>query len=171
MSSFDLSAKATQTTFAELVGTTQPAIAKFVAKGVLHKGGTYAQWLISYTEKLRKEAAGRGADNADRLTEARIAESHENTLSKRQDRLQKAGVLVAVDDIAQVVEEMGSSIQSSWMGAGNRIIEAIESQHEIELDDDIVNEPLRDSLRALAIRTQEFIGDLQGDERSLSSET
>lgn len=161
MTTVDLSAKAKQTEFAKIVGTSQPAIAQMIAKGVLTRNATIGQWLVEYCDRLRKEASGRGSDNNQTLTEARIAESIENTLSKRQDRLAKAGVLVAADDMALVVEEMGNTIQSTWMGVGDRIVEAIESTHKIELDDEIVYEPLRNALCNLATSTQEFIEDIQ----------
>lgn len=163
MSTIDLNVKATQTVFSKLVGTSQPAVAQMVAKGVLTRNASVGQWLVEYCDRIRKEAAGRGSDNSKSLTDARIEESRENTLSKRQDRLTKAGVLVSTEDIALVVEEMGNSIQSGWIGAGDRIIEAIQSSHKIELDDELVYGPLRASLRNLATSTQEFIDDIQRD--------
>lgn len=169
MTTLNLSEKAKQTEFADLVGTTQPAIAKLVNKGVLVKGESYKTWLLSYAHRLRTEAGGRGADNSARLTEARIAESHENTLSKRQDRLQKAGLLVVMSDIIHVIEEQGLSIQQKWLGAGDRIVQSIESTHKIEIDDELVYEPLRNSLRDLAVVTEELVNRLQGDDSELSS--
>ena len=161
----DLESIAKQTEFSELVGTSQPAIQKLCAKAVLIKGQTTGQWLTAYCHRLRAEAGGRAADNSTKLTEVRIEESRENTLGKRQDRLQKAGVLVSVDDVSEIVEELANTIQSTWISAGDRIIESISSTHKIELSDDLVYEPLRNSLRNLATRTQELIDSFQGDDR------
>lgn len=153
----NLSDQATQAGFANLVGTTQPAIQTMVARGILTRSGTYGEWLTEYCARLRSEASGRAADNSGELTQARIEESRENTLSKRQERLTKAGVLVIADDVAQVVEHMAQSTKSSFLNAGDRIVESITSKYEIELDSELVYDPLRNALGRVADATREFI--------------
>lgn len=171
MSVFDLERKAKQTEFSELVGTSQPAIANLVKRGILRRNASYGEWLQSYCDRLRTEAAGRGADNNAELTRARIDESRENTLAKRQDRLTKAKVLVVVDEVAHVVEELGSTIKSSTMGAGDRILQSIEDAYSIELDEKLVYEPLRNSLRNIATSTSELVDSIQRDDGNAAGQT
>jgi hypothetical protein len=164
----NLSDVATQAGFATIVGTTQPAIQTMVARGILTRSGTYGEWLNEYCARLRSEASGRAADNSGELTQARIEESRENTLSKRQERLTKAGVLVIADDVAQVIEHQAQFIKSNFLNAGDRIVESIASKYEIDLDSELVYEPLRNSLGHLADTTREFVegirqGTLQPD--------
>jgi phage terminase Nu1 subunit (DNA packaging protein) len=49
----------TQDDFARLVGISQPRVAQLLAEGALVREGTAAQWLMTYCERLREQAAGR----------------------------------------------------------------------------------------------------------------
>ncbi len=142
-----LDARATQSRFALIVGISQPAVAKLLGKGILPKGGTYRDWLLAYCERLRKEASGRGADNQELLTQARIDESRENALSKRLDRYEKTGLLVALPHVKAVLSAWAQQVRMNVENAGEKIFDRISAEHDLTLNDELIREPLRVALR------------------------
>lgn len=147
---------ANQTKFAAFVGVSQQAISQLKNKNVFPDGGTYAEWLSAYLERLRAEAAGRDQD--ERLSQVRIRETEMSANLKELDYLERLGKIILVADLSPLVTELFSSIQFNVMSAQERIIEAVESKHAIKLDDDDVGKPLRDALASVADGTREFIG-------------
>lgn len=59
MKVFALEQQITQADFAQLVGVSEARVSQLVADGVLARGDTVQQWLVSYCERLRDQAAGR----------------------------------------------------------------------------------------------------------------
>lgn len=49
----------TQQAFGDLVGISQPSVSEMMRIGVLHEGGTARDWLLSYCNRLREQAAAR----------------------------------------------------------------------------------------------------------------
>jgi phage terminase Nu1 subunit (DNA packaging protein) len=141
--SVDLIAKATQSGFAELVGTSKQAVQKHAAKIGLKKGGTYADWLRIYCEHLRTEAAGRGGESMNDLTKQRILESEQKTLAMMLDNQEKLGALVSVEDVSTVFDEFSGSVPTAINSAAESILAAIESKYSIQLDDELVHGPIR----------------------------
>jgi phage terminase Nu1 subunit (DNA packaging protein) len=58
----DLSARASQTEFAALVGVSQPAISALIAEGKLPFDAPLGELLCAYCERLREQAAGRSLE-------------------------------------------------------------------------------------------------------------
>ena len=147
--------KASQTTFAMMVGVSQQAISQLKSKGVLIEGGTYADWLIAYLERLRTEAAGREQDQ--RLADVRIRETEMSANLKELEYLKQLGKIILVDDISPLLNSFCSAVQFNVMAAQERIIEAIESKHSITVDDDDIGKPLRTALESVISGSREFI--------------
>lgn len=100
----------TQTEFANLVGISQPAVSDLLTRNILRPGQTGATWLLRYTNHLREQAAGRGADGE--LAANRAAESATRN-DLLQIKLKKArGEFAGVDVISQVLAYIGSQIAS-----------------------------------------------------------
>lgn len=88
----DLSGKFLQTTLADLVGVSQPAISAMVSEGKLPGDGTLGEVLLAYCQRLRAQAAGRlGADaggldlvqeRAALAREQRIAQALKNAVAR-----------------------------------------------------------------------------------------
>lgn len=57
----DLSMKATQSEFGQMVGISQPAVSDLLARGVLTLDASAGVWLREYCSQLREVAAGRAA--------------------------------------------------------------------------------------------------------------
>lgn len=145
-----LKSKATQATFAELVGVSRQAIQKQASRLGLKTGGTHAEWLRIYCEHLRTEAAGRGGDAMGDLTRQRISESEQKTLAMQLDNLVKLGELVSVEDMRRVFDEFSALVPATYNGAAETILESIESRHSITLDDELVHAPIRTAGERLA---------------------
>lgn len=159
--SVNLSATATQSGFAELVGTSKQAVQKHAAKIGLKKGGTYADWLRIYCEHLRTEAAGRGGESMQDLTRQRILESEQKTLAMMLDNQEKLGALVSVEDVSAVFDEFSGSVPTAINSAGESIQAAIESKHSITLDDEIVHGPLRATADRIAVAARKLSEDIR----------
>ena len=56
-----------QAEFGAIVGVSQQAISSFVTRGVLEPGATLGQWLQSYCQRLREQAAAQLGDTIDGL--------------------------------------------------------------------------------------------------------
>lgn len=147
--------KASQTTFAMMVGVSQQAISQLKTKGVLPEGGTYADWLIAYLDRLRSEAAGREQDN--RLSDVRIRETEMSANLKELEFFERLKKIIWVDDLAPLMNDFVSAVQFNVMAAQERIIEAIESKHSITVDDDDIGKPLRAALESVVGGAREFI--------------
>lgn len=162
-SMLNLAGKASQTRFAEVVGVTQQAIALKVKEGVLPKDGTYGEWLALYADRLRKEAAGRSGEAQDRLTEARIEESRENSAEKKQRRLAAARQLLQRADVEHILLELPAMVRQQVMTTADAIQEKLESRYSIEMTDDDIKEPLRSALGHVADRAVKLVESLDGD--------
>lgn len=147
--------KASQTTFAMMVGVSQQAISQLKNKGVLPDGGTYADWLIAYLDRLRSEAAGREQDN--RLSDVRIRETEMSANLKELEYFDKLKKIIWVDDMSPLLNDFCSAVQFNVMAAQERIIEAIESKHSITIDDDDISKHLRAALESVISGSRELI--------------
>lgn len=106
MTSVDLAAGVTQAEFAELVGISQQQVAEFVRLGVLTPGAPVGRWLLSYTSRLREEAAGRSAEQArERARFERLKADHQDMINQ-----QKRRELVPADLLEQILADFGRRI-------------------------------------------------------------
>lgn len=68
----DLDKKATQATFAGLIGIARQGVGDLVTRSILKEGGSYREWLLTYCARMREQAAGR-AERAPAATEEELA--------------------------------------------------------------------------------------------------
>lgn len=146
---------ASQTSFAQLVGVSQQSISKLKEKGVLHDGGTFEEWLNSYVERLRSEAAGREQDS--RLSASRIRETEASANLKELDYLDRLKTVIWRPDIEPLLTELCGAVQFNVMAAQERIIETIESKYSIKLEDDDIGKHLRAALESVASGAGELV--------------
>jgi hypothetical protein len=151
----DPEAKANQTAFALMVGVSQQAISQLKTKNVLPDDGTFRDWLVSYCDRLRNEAAGREQDN--RLSDVRIRETEMSANLKELEYLKQLGKIIMVDDLSPLMTAFCSAVQFNVMAAQERIIEAVESKHSITVDDDDIGKPLRAALESVIGGSRELI--------------
>ena len=79
----DLSKPLTQEEFGRLVGITQQAIEQKVAEGILRRGALGCEWLLSYCDRLREQAAGRNSDESRANTIANTKLAEEKVLGQQ----------------------------------------------------------------------------------------
>lgn len=164
MKRLDLGTKASQSRFAELVGVSQQAIALKVKDQTLPRDGTYAEWLVIYCDRLRREAAGRSGEAAEQLTQARIEESRENTAEKKQRRLAGAKQLLIRQDVEHLILQLPTMTRQQVMTTAEEIQEALEAKYSIELTDDDIKQPLRSALGRVGDHAGELVASFGGDE-------
>lgn len=133
----NLSEQAKQTVFAQLVGVSQPAINKQIEKGVLIRGGSYQDWLNSYIEQLRDQAAGRGGDKQANLTQARIEESEMKTATMRIQYHEKLGTLVVLAEAQALLVNWAAYANREFRQANNRLVLDIKSMLGVDVPDEL----------------------------------
>jgi len=137
--------QATQSGFARLVGTSQPAIAKHVQAGVLPQSATYLVWLQAYCERLRVEAAGRQASEArNRRDMAQAVESEANAQLKMRELYKQDQLILDIESVRKAMVEWSTIGKNELLGAVESIVIAIESQYAITVD----REPLQPNIDA-----------------------
>ena len=142
---------ATQSGFAELVGVSQQAISDKIEKAGLRAGGTYRQWLVSYCEHFRQLAAGRGA--ADDQANAARAKTRESTANAQLKELlfqREVGNLVPVDELEPLLESWAVTARSEMTYAIDKLIAAIQSKHNIEVEQGLIDDTLGAAFTSIA---------------------
>ncbi|MEH6825641.1 MAG: hypothetical protein V7629_17220 [Motiliproteus sp.] len=135
--SLDLLEPAKQAVFARLVGVSQPAINKQIEKGVLIRGGSYQEWLNSYIEQLRSQAAGRGGDKQANLTQARIEESEVKTALGRIQYHEKLGSLVILEEARAFLMDWAAYANREFRQANERLVLDIKSMLDVDVPDEL----------------------------------
>lgn len=146
----NLDDKATQTSFANLVGCSKQAIQKHAQRIGFPRGGSLGDWLKIYCDHLRNEAGRQGGESAGELAKQRILESRQKTLAMSLDNMEKLGHLVSTDDMAAVFGEFATAVPISINSAAERILSGLESKHAITIDDELVHGPLRAAAERMA---------------------
>ncbi len=168
MSEF-LDQAATQTGFAQLIGISQQAVSKQVEKGVLSPGKTNREWLVDYCDRLRDEAAGRGGDDQATLTQARTRDALANSQLKELQFHKEVGDLVPVSEIEPLLDSWSVTARSEMTHAVEKIIAAIQSQHGIEVEQDLIDGHLGAAFSAVADYPRQFAGDADQGEQQVEA--
>lgn len=167
----DLSAKAKQVEFAELVGVSQPAIAKHMQGGTLADGGTYAEWLRAYCDRLREEAAGRVQSDARYRRDMAQAEESEINASLKRIQLLREHKLVldfeterkfAMDWLSVIINEINRAVTGA--------VSAIESKHGIEVSREIPQSRIDAARIAIGRFAQKYGEEMLGVGESLPAD-
>jgi len=158
-----LSMSGNQTVAAKLLGVSQQAVAGMMEKNVISKEGTYGDWFPALFTHYREVAAGRGGEDLQKeLTRVRIESERETALEKKMNRLVKQNDLILKKELLSTLLNFSAGIQFQVDSIGEKVIEAIESKHDIKLDDELVNTHIRSALRSIASSAGELVGDLEG---------
>jgi len=150
---------ATQTGFAQLIGMSQQAVSKQVEKGVLLPGKTNREWLHDYCDRLRDEAAGRGGDEQATLTKSRTREAQANAQLKELQFHKEVSDLIPVSEIEPLLDSWAVTARSETTHAVEKIIAAIQSQHGIEVEQDLIDGQLGAAFAAISDYPKKFACD------------
>ena len=99
----NLEAKATQQTFATLVGVTRSAVVAAVSEGILTPGQSYKEWLLAYCKRLREMAAGRYSAGELDLTEERARLARAQSERIEMENAVKRGELAPIDTLRDAI--------------------------------------------------------------------
>ena len=157
MSCSELDAPASHASLGKLVGVSKQAIQKRAADIGLEVGAPLRTWLLQYSDHLQTMPAGRAGDNDGRLTSIRIEEAQEKTLSLKISNNKELKSLVLSSDVVEAFSDLGRTFCSSIEELENKIVDAVTSKYEIDLDDEIVAGPIR-SAAARCANTAEELG-------------
>lgn len=138
-----LDKKATQAGFARLVGVSKQAISARVSDGQMIDGGTYAEWLTSYLEGLRQEAAGR---SEKQLGEIRGRKELAQAMREEYALAQEMGLVILAPDVEPALIGILKEVQSQVLQAGKKGLQSVQAEHAIQIDDSLILNPLRDAL-------------------------
>ena len=106
----NLDSKATQQTFATLVGVTRSAIVAALSEGILAPGDTYRGWLLAYCKRLREMAAGRYSAGDLDLTEERARLARAQSERIEMENAVKRGELAPIDTLRDVLAPVVAQI-------------------------------------------------------------
>ncbi|WP_271273814.1 hypothetical protein [Aliamphritea hakodatensis] len=127
--SFDgLEERATQTGFARLVGVSQQAISGRVKDGRLREGASFADWLLTYCEELREQAAGRGGDQQADFQKSRAADMAASAALKQIQYHEKIGTLIHREEARMFLGDWSRYARREFENAFNGLFQAIEER-------------------------------------------
>lgn len=138
MSVINLDERIDQSIFGQLVGVSQQAISKLIAKDVLHKDGTLKQWLSAYCSRMREEAAGRGGDDQYNLSKARAEESIIKTAKLRLEYNREIGNLIVTEDAVDAINDWCRFANREFSQGTHRLVHEIQNKYKIEIEDQLV---------------------------------
>ena len=133
-----LDKKANQSSFGRLVGISQPSVKDHVGK-ILLSGETLGQWLLKYCEHIRMGAAGRGGNDQENLTRARIESERVKSANGLIDYQVKIGKLVQASEAEDVLVEWADFTSREMDNCIKSMVHEIETVLDKSIDDDLVN--------------------------------
>ncbi len=133
-----LDRKATQAEFAKLVGISQQAASKQLDKGAIKAGETLREWLLTYCDRLRDQAAGRGGSQQESLASAKTEEAQVKTALNRLTYQEKLGTLVLGDDVGYALSDWAGYANREFRSGTEKIVELIENEHSISVNREAV---------------------------------
>jgi len=165
----ELKKKATQTALAKLVGCSKQAISKQSDKGVLPTDGTLGEWLICYCDQLRTEAAGRSGEDQAALTKARTREAIATAQTKELQLYKDSAALVSADEVRKIVAAWATAGRAEFMNAIDKLAAAIKSEHNITLDQDVIDGIFDSAFGAVASYPEKFNTDTDVGGRAMDT--
>jgi hypothetical protein len=114
------------------------------------KTHTLDQIRTAYIRDLREKAAGRTGSKRDAIDDGRLREVLAKAVMLELEFAQKSGQLVPVEAQEQYLARLATECRTTFTGAIERLAAAIESQHGIALDADLIHETTTAALRAIA---------------------
>jgi len=146
----DLGKPATQADLARLVKVARSTIHGHHDSGLFAEGGDLGDWLLSYIEKLRTEAAGRTADSDE---EMRLAKLREMNVKAQKGELEIAQMEKQLVDRQVVYDELYPALlhmKTTLEAAGGRIATALSAQYGITINQRLLDNEFRTALHVIA---------------------
>ena len=102
----------TQADFGEMVGISEARVSQLMADGVMQRGGTAHDWLLSYCDRLRDQAAGRagGEMGGLDLVQERAALAREQRIAQELKNQVSRGEYAPIGLLADVLGRAASNV-------------------------------------------------------------
>ena len=127
--------------------------------GLDHKTDPAEKIRLAYISKLREEAAGRSEKG---LTAVRERETMASARLKELELAERLKLIVTIPDIEPLLIRLVKDIQSQVIAASNRAVQAVEAEHGITINDDIILSPIRAALGNIAGSADQFNANITG---------
>src|SRR5690606_12730409 len=114
---------------------------------------------VGYIRKLREAAAGR---NDDQLSAVRARRELADARLKELELAEKYKQIVSVDYLEPLLIGLMKQIQSAVLEAGNKSLQLLETNHSIEVDDDVILGNLRAALGTVAGGADQLVATVTG---------
>lgn len=151
-----------QVEFADLIGISKQAVSAHIKGGVIPESGSCRQWLHAYCERLRLEASGRAPSDARERRDLAAARKDEVQAALAERELYRQdGLILDIDSVRQAMSEWIALGKNEFLGAIDRMITAIESEHGITIDRAALQPDIDAAL--WAIGDYQFESDSPGD--------
>jgi hypothetical protein len=127
--------------------------------GINWRKTTLDEVRIAYIRKLREAAAGR---SDEQLGVNRARRELADAMLKELELAEKYKLIINVDGVEPMLISLMKEIQSVVIEAGNKALQAIETTHELKVDDDLVLGPLYAALGNLAASGDQLVATVSG---------
>lgn len=158
----------TQDIFASAVGVSRQRVQQLAAEGVLRSDGTFADWLLAYTGRLRDQVAAR--QDADLMRERiGLTRSQREAQDLRNQALHRQYAPV---ELLQAILRVASGALAQRLATGSTHFIAATEAKGLALTDDakaLIAELFADALKAWCQATQGLT--LQDELQALDDET
>ncbi|MDC0003794.1 protein phosphatase CheZ [Porticoccaceae bacterium] len=131
--------------------------------GLDHKADSADSIRLAYISKLREEAAGRSEKG---LAAVRERETMASAQLKELDLAERLKLIINIPDIEPLLIHLMKDMQAQIIAAGNRAVQAIEAEHGITLNDELILKPIRSALGNVAGSADQFNSRLTGKPRA-----
>lgn len=107
-----LEQQVSQAEFAQMIGVSEARVSQLVGDGVIVRGDTAHEWLISYCERLRDQAAGRAGSETGGLdlVQERAALAREQRIGQAMKNAIARGEYAPIGALADVLGMASSAV-------------------------------------------------------------
>lgn len=129
-----------QVEFSALVGASKQAINQRVKEGLLREGQSAAQWVYAYCEQLRTAASGREVSTQrQQLEAAKTREALASAGTKELELYRAHKLILELDQVENAMKDWAQLAREEFMTSVEKILEMIESAHNITVARDKVD--------------------------------
>ena len=108
----DLSQRASQELFADVVGITQQAVSEIFSRGILPRDATLRDWLHAYCANLREQAAGRSEELVRQRARLAMEQADRVAMENAKMRRELAPIALLETVLARVCRQIAGILES-----------------------------------------------------------
>ena len=105
---------------------------------------------LKYCEMIRGVAAGHRAMDGSDLTQERVFTERIDRQLKELTLAEKLSELVPTEEVKPMIEQMVAAFRADIMSLADNLKTTIDATHGIDVDIELINEPIEDALQRLS---------------------